>query len=293
MSTLHDTLNNLKLDIQVDDIRGSERELASKHIDHYCDNYTQSALFTFDRGYISIRLIDQIISKKQYFLFRVDKQAYKRYFDQVCIGEDKEFEVTFDRISTNEYREDRQFRQHLMNTTYKIRFTKVVIGKDEDGNDIVEYLMTNLPKDLFDTDDLKECYWRRWQIESSYGRSKNRMKLEEFSGYKPELILQDFYADMWVYNLVSLKIIRANERKPIEQSNGEYTISRNFNKAVGTMKHLFLKALTAPTEDERDRILKTIDTNIESNLIWVKTDNRVFERKTAINKSAMSYRKTY
>ncbi len=293
ISTLHDSLNNLKLDLQVDSITGSEKKLASLHIDHFCDNYTQKAVFAFDRGYPSIRLIDQIISRDQYFLFRTKSTDYKKYFDQVAVGDDKVLDLTFDRITTNEYRDDRQFRQHLMNTTYKLRFAKVIIGKDEKGNDIVETLLSNLPSDQFSTEELKDLYWLRWPTETSYNRLKNRMKMEEFSGYKPTLILQDFYADMWVYNIVSLKIIRANERKPIEQSNGEYTISRNFNKAVGTIKHLFLKALTAPTEEEREKVLKKIDTNIESNLIWVKTENRVFERKTAVNKSAMSYRKTY
>ena len=175
----------------------------------------------------------------------------------------------------------------------KCSFCGAQLPKDEDGNDIVEYLMTNLPKDLFDTDDLKECYWRRWQIESSYGRSKNRMKLEEFSGYKPELILQDFYADMWVYNLVSLKIIYANEHKPVEQGNGKYIIKRNFNKAVGTLKHLLLNALVSDTEEERNKALEIISMNIESNLTWIKDEDRQFERKTAVNKSKISYRKTY
>ncbi len=293
VSTLHDSLNNLKLDLQVDSITGSEKALAAKHIDHFCDNYTQKAVFTFDRGYLSIRLIDQIISRGQYFLMRTKSTDYKKYFDQVEVGEDKVFELTFDRVTTNEYRNERKFRQHLMNTTYKLRFAKVVIGTDEKGNNVVETLVTNLPSNLFSAEDLKDLYWCRWSTETSYNRLKNRMKMEEFSGYKPELILQDFYADMWVYNLVSLKIIRTNESKPIEQTNGEYTISRNFNKTVGTIKHLFLKALTAPTAEEREHILDTIDTNIESNLIWVKTENRVFERKTAVNKSAMSYRKTY
>ncbi len=293
ISTLHDSLNNLKLDLQIDSITGSEKTLAAKHIDHFCDNYTQKALFTFDRGYVSIRLIDQIIKRKQYFLIRTKSTDYKKYFDQVEVGEDKVLDLTFDRVTTNEYRNDRQFRQHLMNTTYKLRFAKVVIGKDEEGNDVVETLITNLPSDQFSTEDLKDAYWMRWGTETSYNRLKNRMKMEEFSGYKPELILQDFYADMWVYNLVSLKIIRANERKPIEQSGGEYTISRNFNKAVGAIKHLFLKTLTAPTPEERERALRAIDANIESNIVWVKTENRVFERKTAVNKSAMSYRKTY
>ena len=293
MSTLHDCINNLKLDISVKGYLSSERDLAASHITHYCDNYSQKALFTFDRGYISIRLIDLIFSRGQYFLFRVPSERYKKYFDQVEVGESKVLEVSFDSISTNEYRNDRQFRQHLLNTTYKILFAKVVIGTDEDGNDIVEYLMTNLPEEEFTIIDLKDLYWLRWGTESSYNHLKNRMKMEEFSGYKPQLILQDFYADMWMYNLVSLKIMRANAQKPIDQGEGTYVIKRNFNKAIGTMKHMFLKALLASDEEERSRIMAVIDRNIESNLSWIKNEKRQFERKYPVNKSDISYRKTY
>ena len=70
------------------------------------------------------------------------------------------------------------------------------------------------------------------------------MKMEEFSGYKPEFILQDLYADMWMYNIVSLKIMEANEKKHLTQNeDGEYVIKRNFNKTLGTMRRYFLKVL--------------------------------------------------
>lgn len=50
ISTLHDSINNLKLDVQTDRIDGSEKDLALRHISEYCDNYHQKALFVFDRG---------------------------------------------------------------------------------------------------------------------------------------------------------------------------------------------------------------------------------------------------
>ena len=293
VSTLHDSLNNLKLDVLIDRIDGSEHELAAKHIDHYCDNYHQPGVFVFDRGYVSIRLIDQIMSRKQNFLIRARSTAYKKYFDQVSVGEDKELDVTFDRVSTNEYRNDIKFRIHLLNTVYKIRFAKVVIGTDDDGNDIVEYLMTNLPKGEVSTEELKDCYWLRWGTETSYNRLKNRMHTEEFSGYKPALIQQDIYADAWLFNLVSLKIKEADQKKPIEQKNGSYTINRNFNKVLGTLKSNLLKALTSQDEKERTRLMNLIDENIDSALCWVKNGARSFERKKAVNKSKMSYRSTY
>jgi hypothetical protein len=167
MSTLHDTMNNLKLDLQIDRIDGNEHVLAAKHIENYHRNYSQKAVFTYDRGYVSIRLIDQIINAGHYFLMRAKRNDFVRYFEQVKTGEDKELDVTYDRSTTNEYRGDRAFRIHLMNTTFHLRFTKIVIGQDNDGNDIVEWLISNLPMDLFDTDSLKDLYKCRWTIETS------------------------------------------------------------------------------------------------------------------------------
>jgi hypothetical protein len=293
MSTLHDTMNNLKLDLQIDRIDGNEHVLAAKHIENYHRNYSQKAVFTYDRGYVSIRLIDQIINAGHYFLMRAKRNDFVRYFEQVKTGEDKELDVTYDRSTTNEYRGDRAFRIHLMNTTFHLRFTKIVIGQDDDGNDIVEWLISNLPMDLFDTDSLKDLYKCRWTIETSYNHMKNKMKLEEFSGYSPELILQDIYADMWMYNLVSLKIMEANQNEPIEDGKGEYTVRRNFNKAIGTLKTLLLKALMSESPYERQKIMVSIDTTISNSLTWVKKEARSFERKHAVNKSDMSYRKTF
>lgn len=292
-STLHDSMNHLKLDIQVDKLTQSENTLALKHIDHYCDNYTQKAVFVFDRGYVSMYIIDRLIEKKQYFLIRAKSTDYAKYFKDVEVGSSKTFDMQLDRGATNYYREDRHFRNHLLSTTYHLRFAKVVIGKDNNGEDNVEYLITNLPEEMANTDELKDLYWLRWNVETSYNQLKNRMKSEEFSGYSPELILQDMYADVWMYNLVSLKVIEANEKRTIEQKNGEYVIKRNFNKSVGTLKRYLLKALMAADDAERSEIFQKIDMNIDQAICWVKKENRQFVRENPVNKSAISYRKTY
>ena len=116
-STLHDSINHLKLDLQVDRITQSERTLALKHIDHYCENYSDRAVFVFDRGYVSMYLIDSLVEKEQYFLFRTRSGDYTKYFSQVETGMSKTFDVSMDRSETNHYRQDRHFRNHLLNTT--------------------------------------------------------------------------------------------------------------------------------------------------------------------------------
>lgn len=294
-SSLHDCKNNLKLDVQIDRYDGSELDMAMKHVNYYSDNFHQIALFTFDRGYVSIRLIDLIINRGHYFLIRTTSTDYIKMFDQVGINECKTLELTFDTADSNFYREDRHFRNHLLSTTYKLRFAKVVIGQDKDGNDIVETLITNLPEELSSPEQLKELYWSRWNVETSYNRWKNRMKAEEFSGYRPVLIKQDIYADMWMYNLVALKIIEKNEKiKPRKRSkNGRYIIKDNFNQVIGTLKNTLMEYLMTPNIIRKQQLLKYMDKSIQSAITYVKDDQRVYKREKPVNKSKMSYRKTY
>ena len=109
-------------------------------------------------------LIDRLIEKEQYFLFRTRSGDYTKYFSQVDTGESKTFDVSMDRSETNHYRQDRHFRNHLLNTVYRLRFAKVVIGKNEDGSDSVEFLVTNLPEEMATEKELKDLYWLRWNV---------------------------------------------------------------------------------------------------------------------------------
>lgn len=294
LSTLHDCLNNTFLDVQFGPCKTSEQTYAAQHIETYCESYLEKAIFTFDRGYPSMRLIDQLTEKKQFFLFRVSKVFLKSYMDQVPDGEERILEVKLDRLMTNMHRNDLQFRQHLMNTSYRLRFTKIRIGKEEQGEDSIEYLISNLPMEEYTIEDLKELYHLRWAIETSYNRLKNRMKLEDFSGFKAKIIYQDIYADIWLYNLISLKIIEMNDNLPLEQKQeGEYGIKRNFNKAVGIMKKMFIKTLVMmENENIENSALQVIEENLMNNVVWIKKD-RTYSRKRTTTPSAMSYKKSY
>lgn len=119
------------------------------------------------------------------------------------------------------------------------------------------------------------------------------MKLENFSEYKSTLIYQNIYADVWLYNLISLEIMYANDQMPIEQKqDGEYILKRNFNKAIGIIKKLFIKALISMDENTNNHTLLAIKENIAGNLIWIKK-GRTYERKKTTTPAPMSYKNTY
>ena len=112
------------------------------------------------------------------------------------------------------------------------------------------------------------------------------MKSEEFSGYRPVLIKQDINSDMWAYNMFGLKIIEKNEKL---QSSSKYIIKDNFNKVSGAIKNTLMEYLVTTDEIRK----KYMDDFIVRAITYVKIDKRQFKRKKPVNKSAMSYRKTF
>lgn len=58
LSTLHDCLNNTYLDVQFGPCSSNEKDYAAQHIETFRMNFNEKAIFTFDRGYSSMRLVD-------------------------------------------------------------------------------------------------------------------------------------------------------------------------------------------------------------------------------------------
>ena len=88
-------------------------------------------------------------------------------------------------------------------------------------------------------------------------------------------------------------MIEINEKAANEQKeDGEYVIKRNFNKAVGIMKKMFIKSLVMMEEDIYNTAMQVIEENIMNNVVWVKKDWS-YSRKRTTTPSAISYKKAY
>ena len=57
-----------------------------------------------------------------------------------------------------------------------------------------------------------EIYHMRWGIETAFETLKDRLQLENFTGTKPRLLLQDIYSTIYVNNLAE-DIIRDIEQE--------------------------------------------------------------------------------
>ncbi|MCC7553896.1 MAG: transposase [Methanobacteriaceae archaeon] len=84
----------------------------------------------------------------------------------------------------------------------KLRITEVKLKTGE-----TEILISNLPFDKSNKEDLKQIYGKRWKIETNYDRLKNRVKIENFTGHRKTIIQQDFYSNILLFNfLIATKL---------------------------------------------------------------------------------------
>ncbi|WP_105177090.1 transposase [Clostridium cagae] len=105
----------------------------------------------------------------------------------------------FLKVVVNSPKEDQIIEVKHNQVTLKIR---VINLKLDSG--ITEILITNIFDEGFSVADFKELYFKRWAIEVKYNELKNKLQIENFTGKTQMAVEQDFYATIYLANMVSL-----------------------------------------------------------------------------------------
>ena len=244
-SCAFDVLNGLYLDAVIAPCTSSERNLAEGHIDYINDHYKfDKVLYLFDRGYPSGKLLQKLSDCGSKYLFRCDKTFLKS-----VEWDGSDSTVTHQFKSTEEELTFRVVRLELTN---------------EHGESVEEILVTNLPKDSFSEEDLRELYHLRWGIETSYDFAKNAICVENFSGLSAGAIQQDYYAAMYLFNL-SVGFAYDAEKQFNEEHNNKgnkYAYKQNLSVTIGTLKPMVTKMILAQSESELNQYITTITVQI-------------------------------
>ena len=98
-----------------------------------------------------------------------------------------------------------------------------------------ECIITNLDRDEFPIDDIKELYNKRWGIETSFRQVKYAIGLNALHSKKRKLVQQEIYARLTLYNLTQ----RIVQKIKIPKKKRKYTYQVNFTKVC----HLIRKFL--------------------------------------------------
>lgn len=224
---IYDVLNDINVWGDIYPIKESEQHIMS----HQVEELPEDSITLFDRGYPSFALIYLMLHQERERLFVMRCKA----------GFNKEVKafMTSDATDTITYFTATDDAKRILyghgfiisdQTKVKVRLVKIKLSSGE-----TEVLITNLyDKVLYTDEDLSYLYFLRWGIETNYGKEKNQLQLEQFSGHRVLCIKQDYHATLFVANLQSLieKQSKAYLNAVSKQRKYRYKINKNVSWAA-------------------------------------------------------------
>lgn len=203
-SWISDLQNQLLLDCQITPCYYNEKMLGVDHILALYQSYPDmQAVIEFDYGYFSFELMDALYSNEfKRFIFRLNENQLKEIPVQLNPGEDKIVKFQLTREQTREFQYDREFRHHLLSTTYKIRFAKPIVGVNPDGSPKYLAIATDIFPEEVSLDQLVDAYKDRWTAETNYDYLKNDLIIDQFSDQTLEGIQREIYASCRLFNII-------------------------------------------------------------------------------------------
>ena len=254
---LYDVENDMILASVIDKYKASERAQAKELINKLEKIGFSNDLILFDRGYPSRDFILFLEDKKVNYLMRVSSAFLK---DVVNVeGADQIVEVK-----------------------YKGKIIKMRVLKFQLDSGVTEILITNIFDESFTVGDFKALYFKRWGLEVKYNELKSRLQIENFTGETPIAIKQDFYATIYLSNMVALAKMDANaminEENKDKELKHEYKV--NTNILIGKLKNSLVLMLLEKSSLKRSRMLKKIMEEISQNIIPIRPERNYQRRMT-------------
>lgn len=258
VSAIYDVCNKTYLDVFLQP-RNKMDERAALIAMLKRNAFSGKNILTLDRGYESYNLLAHLIHTDSLdFVLRV-KQCHGALKEIAELPmEELDRNISFE-VCTTQTNEDKKLGRHFIQTGSKFgkpnskktaiskwdfsspyRF-EVRVVRFKINDDQYETLITLLDKDKFSLKELKEIYHMRWGIETSFRELKYVVGLINFHAKKEELVQQEIYAAIVMYNYCA-RISACAEVKKRQPTKHAYKV--NFTMAVHLCK-TFYKTLQA------------------------------------------------
>ena len=230
------------------EVKAHENKAFERMVDRYKGN---KAIFIADRNYESINGVEHVAHSGNKYLIRV-KDIHSKTSVTKSFGTlpDEEFDIDVSRQltrrSTNFIKAHPEIYKFMpanqnfdyfnedLNIPYEFR-TRFVRFKISD--DSYECIMTNLSREEFTVEEIKELYHKRWGIENSFRELKYAIGLSSLHSKKRELIKQEIYARLILYNFYQ----RIIQKIKVKKKNTKYQYQVNFTRAFHIIREFLRK----------------------------------------------------
>ena len=222
-------------------------------------NIKDSAIVIADRNYESYNTLEHIRMKGWNYLIRLREAAGILSNLPLPKGEfDLSVQIFLTRKQANEVKnliQENPGKYRFLPSTHNFEFLpkgsskfypiSFRIVRFQISEDSTETLITNLDKDSFPAEELKNLYHLRWGIETSFRQLKYTIGLSLFQSKKVEYITQEIFARLTMYNFCEL----ITSHVVIQKKRRKYVYQTNFTAAVHICRQ-FLRGDVSPPKVE-------------------------------------------
>jgi IS4 transposase len=246
LEALYDILNHDFVTCDVENRReANERKSLLKMAK--CLPFKTPVILIADRGYRSLNVYEHLKESGQYFVIRELDVTSNGFLAHTDLPKDGEFDEVIDfelrRAQKKKLRERKN--SHFLSTSsvfdflpekskesypMSLRAVRIKLGEDSYTS-----LVTNLPADKFSQEDLNQLYHYRWGIETAFRDLKYSLGLERLHAKNKQLIEQEIYARLIMYNF-SQRIV---ESVVLPEKDRQYAYQINVKRAIAICRHYF------------------------------------------------------
>lgn len=257
---LYDVLNKIGIGGVLSSVDTDER-IQAKQLLGYC---RKGDLIIYDRGFASFDFMYEHKKKQLDFVMRMRLDFSLVVRDFVAGGQDSQVLVMQPGKNTN-----LQGKAYDKDTSLTVRLLRIVLPGGE-----IEVLATSLEDEIqYRNEIFKDLYFERWKIETYYDELKNKLKIEEFSGYSNQSILQDFYATLLVSNIQSLIVEEINEELQEKKDTKKYRYKVNISLSYGFLKDRIIGLLFS--NSDMNKAIEELKTLFKAHLIPIRPQRSI------------------
>lgn len=275
LGCLYDVMNRMILESDCRKCKFDEMRLAEEQIGRVSETIgiSQPFLVVMDRGYPSTAAFIRMMEKDILFLARLKSSDYKK--EQAALSDaDAWVDIQLDKSRIRHYKGTDIGRRMEELGHITLRMVKVPLP---DGKK--EVLITNLPTETFDCQQIGELYHMRWGIETAYETLKDRLQIENFTGTKPILLLQDIFSTIYISNLAEDIIHDVEAELDEKEKHRKHKMMINRTVSIGILKNDLIYILLEPDAQKQDKLFQQIYEDISKNLVPIRPDRHYHRTK--------------
>lgn len=267
LGCIYDVLNRMILESDCNKVKFDEMRVAEAQMERLSETIgTIPYLIIMDRGYPSTPAFIHMMDKNIHFLVRLKSSDYKKE-QQSLEKDDSIVDIQLDKSRIKHYEGTPDGGRMKELGKISLRMVRIRL---ENGD--YEVLATNLPYEIFPTEEIGELYHLRWGIETAYETLKSRLQIENFTGTKERLLLQDIYSTIYVSNLAE-DIIRDVEQEMDEKErHTKHKMAVNQTISIGILKNDLIYIILEKDHIKKEQLFQQLYDDISRNLVPVRPD---------------------